>query len=78
MDDVSTRLVKCFCAIFPDLDPHDVARATPSTVNSWDSVASVTLFTLIEEEFATSLDPNALDDFTSFEGILAHVRRSKI
>ena len=73
MDSTQERLVKCFAAVFPRLTPEQVWEASPSTLRQWDSVSSVTLFTLIEEEFGLSLGPDALDEFGSFAQILAHL-----
>ncbi len=76
MDSLEARLAKCFLAVFPILKPEEVTRACTTTLEKWDSLASVTLFTLIEEEFRLNLDMDALDDFSSFEHILGHIRRS--
>ena len=76
MDDTRTRLQKCFVAVFPELTPQAAWAASPTTVPRWDSLSSVTLFTLIEEEFGLSLSPDALDEFGSFTQILARLEDS--
>jgi acyl carrier protein len=76
MDNTQARLAKCFLAVFPEMTPEEVAGARTASVKNWDSVASVTLFSLIEEEFGTHLSLDALDDFNSFERILFHLERS--
>ncbi len=75
MNNVSARLQRCFLAVFSELTADEVATATVASVRDWDSVASVTLFTMIEEEFGVALDAEALDEFDSFEHILSHVER---
>jgi acyl carrier protein len=76
VDSLQVHLAKCFLVVFPNLKPEEVLRANATTLEQWDSVASVTLFTLIEEEFGLSLDMDALDEFSSFERILAQIERN--
>jgi acyl carrier protein len=78
VNDLDGRLTKCFVAVFPSLNPADASRASLSTLEQWDSVASVTLFTLIEEEFGVTLDMDALDHFNSFENIRAHIQKTLV
>ena len=75
MDDTGKRLTKCFLAVFPEMAPEEVASAATASVKNWDSVASVTLFSLIEEEFGVVLSLDALDEFNAFQQILAHLER---
>ncbi len=75
MDNTSARLTKCFLAVFPEITPAEVATASTASLKNWDSVASVTLFTLIEEEFGIALSLDALDEFNSFQHILSHLER---
>lgn len=76
MNNLDARLAKCFVAVFPALKPEDAPRASVSTLQHWDSVASVTLFTLIEEEFGVTLDMDALDEFSSFQNIRTHIQKT--
>jgi acyl carrier protein len=73
--DVDARLSKCFLAIFPDLKSEEVARSSPATVKAWDSVATVTLLTLVEEEFGIRIEVEDLDQFTSFDNLQNYLRR---
>ena len=77
MDETQARLAKCFSLVFPSLGPDEVIRATPSVVENWDSVASVTLLMLIEEEFGINIDMEILDEFVSFERILGYLQRRR-
>jgi len=78
MDEIQARLVKCFSAVFPDLKESEVIRATSQSVEGWDSLASLTLLTVLEEEFVISIDPESLTEFVSFEGVLAILERNLI
>lgn len=73
MDNPSARLTKCFLAVFPEMTPEEVPTAATTSVKNWDSLASVTLFSLIEEEFGIALSLDALDEFNSFGRILSHL-----
>jgi acyl carrier protein len=77
MDEIRSRLVQCFSAVFPDLNENEVFLSSVSSVASWDSVASLTLLALIEEEFQLQLDPNELEDLISFELISDYLRRQQ-
>ena len=78
MDDIQVRLIRCFNAVFPLLSGEQVIRASATNVKEWDSVASVTLFAMIEEEFAIETDVQDLAEVVSFERILAYLRKAKV
>ena len=75
MTDVRARLTRCFTAVFPDLADHEVPAAALATVPGWDSIAHVTLLTVVEEEFGTTVDPDEIEHLTSFEALLHAVMR---
>ena len=77
MEEIRSRLVQCFSAVFPDLNENEIFLSSVSSVASWDSVASLTLLALIEEEFQLQLDPNELEDLISFELISDYLRRQQ-
>ena len=73
MNDAQARLSRCFLAVFPGLNREQIALASVQTVEEWDSVASVTLVALIEEEFGIQFELEALDHLVSFRAILDHL-----
>ena len=73
--DLSGRLASCFAIAFPDLTPREIPSAAMGSVASWDSLAVVTLISLIEEEFNLSIPPDDVVDLVSFELILEYLRR---
>ena len=77
MSDVQTRLVKCFSAVFPRLDAEEIPRANVNSVSAWDSLATLTLTSVIEEEFSVSIDPRDREELVSFELILDYLRSDK-
>ena len=75
MNNNELRLAKCFSAVFPDLDDQEIRLATTTNVDGWDSVASVTLITLIEEEFGVEVDADDLERLVSFESVLEYLNK---
>jgi len=80
MDEQQRRLANCFLAVFPELSSEEVFHASSATVKSWDSVAVVTLLTVVEEEFGISIeedDPARFDSFQQFLGYLQESERKR-
>jgi acyl carrier protein len=51
--------------------------ASPLSVGAWDSLASVTLLSVLEEEFEVQIDPEALDQLVSFDLILDYLQHEQ-
>ena len=69
------RLADCVAAVFPFLSRDEIQRAGSASVAAWDSLAMVTLVSLIEEEFSIQF---SLDDYqlaSSYQLLLDHVRQ---
>jgi acyl carrier protein len=64
-------------AVFPELSPEETPRASPASVSSWDSVASITLLSVLEEEFEIQVAPEDLEHLVSFELVLNYLRHEK-
>ena len=75
MPDLESRLVHCFAIAFPDLNPREIASASAGSLASWDSLAGITLISLIEEEFGVSVPPDDVPDLVSFEFVLDYLKR---
>jgi len=73
MSDTRARLTKCFSSVFPGLSPGDVSSASVETVEVWDSVSTITLLTVIEEEFGIQFDMDALERLTSYNAIFEYL-----
>ena len=73
MSDVQVRLTACFAAVFPALSEGEILRADHYNVSQWDSIASVTLFATVEEEFGLELELNDLPGLVSFKTILTYL-----
>ena len=74
MLDLRTRLVRCFAAVLPDLPEAELEKATASSVGNWDSLTTVSLITVIEEEFKVQIAPEDFENFVSFALILDYLQ----
>jgi acyl carrier protein len=68
------RLIRCFEKVFGGLSRSDILAAAPANVAAWDSVAHITLLSLISEEFGLEIDFEEFEGATSFASILELVR----
>ena len=66
MDTVDQRLESVFATVFPDLSPDQIRTASQNSVDTWDSVAAITLMNLIEEAFGIEMDFGDVAELTSF------------
>ena len=76
MDNVSTRLIKCFEMVFPDMAQSEITIATQDTVGAWDSVAAITLLNVIEDEFQITMDLDMAAELDSFQKIQNYLATS--
>lgn len=74
MNDLRGRLAKCFAAVFPGLGEEEIYRAAATSVGAWDSLATVNLLAVIEEEFGLQVAPDDFENFVSFELILDYLQ----
>ena len=77
MNESRERLARCFQLVFPKLkDDAAIYSATQAGVQEWDSIATITLVNVIEEEFHIEMDFDVLGDLTSFDLILDYVDKT--
>ncbi len=69
------KLESCFAQVFPNLERNQIPSAASETIKEWDSIAQVTLLSLIGETFGLELDFEEFEGVTSFGAILALIRR---
>jgi len=75
MTDVETRLASCFAAVLPELNADEIRTASAAGTAGWDSVTTVTLIAVIEDEFQIAIDLDDPARFDSFHGILEYLSR---
>jgi len=73
MDDTRTKLKECFQIVFPDLNEKDIPKATQENVAAWDSVAAITLVSVIEEQFGIEMDLDDIADLDSFDKVCTYL-----
>jgi acyl carrier protein len=78
MDNMEARLLRCFTVVFPDLSEKELADASMETVEEWDSVASVTLVNVLEEEFGIQIAPEDIEQLLSFRRVLNYLKTRKV
>jgi len=69
--EIEKRLKECFRTVFPDLPEAQISSASQATVSTWDSIATVTLVNMIDQEFGIELDLDRLSELDSFTSIIA-------
>jgi len=78
MNEIGERLTRCFSVVFPHLAETDIPLATPSAVEGWDSMATITLVSVIEEEFGIEIDPEDIEHFVSFETVSEYLNNKSV
>jgi acyl carrier protein len=77
-DEHLERLVGCFEKVFPNLSRSDISAADHGSIAAWDSLAHVTLLSLVGEEFGIDIDFEEFEGATSFAAILDLVRAKTV
>jgi acyl carrier protein len=75
MPEIQERLQSCFATVFPGLSAAEIPRASHTSVANWDSLATVTLVSVIEEEFSISIPPEDFEYMISFELVMDCLKR---
>jgi acyl carrier protein len=78
MDNTITRLIACFRTVFPDVLESEIVSASQSGMAGWDSVATITLMNVVEEEFGVMFDLDRMEEFESFDGIERYLRSEQL
>ena len=67
------RLLRCFASVFHDMPSTDLRSASVESLADWDSLASVTLADLVEDEFGLEIDLFDIVELASFQAIRTYV-----
>lgn len=73
MPDTQIRLIRCFRAVFPELTENEVVHANMGSTANWDSMATVTLIAVVEEEFGMRFEVDELENMNSFQRFLVRL-----
>jgi acyl carrier protein len=75
MSEQDDRLVRCFASVFPTLSEEEIRASDVVPLFDLDSLAGVTLVTLIDQEFGVNVELPDLLDLGSFEAISQFLRK---
>jgi acyl carrier protein len=75
-DQLTERVRDCFRAVFPELSDERIEAAVHTEMDEWDSLASLELLTVIEEEFEIRLSDDEVESLNTFEAVRAAVGRA--
>lgn len=73
MPEIEKRLEKCFALVFPKLRSSQIRSASTEDVAEWDSLASIRLAVVIEEEFGVKIPADDLPELMSFRDFEGYV-----
>ena len=73
MGSLEDRLAECFSAVFPNRSREELVTASRDSFQEWDSLAGVTLLTLLEEEFRLEFDLTDVEHLGSFHSVLDYL-----
>ena len=71
--DERSRMLDCFAAVFPQLSREQMESAEQGSVGEWDSIATVTLVTVVEDEFHVEIPVTEIEELSSFDKFLKFV-----
>jgi acyl carrier protein len=74
MSELEDRLTRCFASVFPELSETEIRNASTESVGVWDSLSSVTLAAVIQEEFNLEIDLEILPTLESFESFRDYLK----
>ena len=77
MDELRRQLIECFTLVFSKVKEDDLLGLNIINCEDWDSVANISLTTIIEESFDITLKTEDLDHLTSFQSILKYIATVK-
>jgi acyl carrier protein len=66
-DQLTERVRSCFRTVFQDLSDDQIETAVRAESEEWDSLASLELLTVIEEEFGIQLSDDVVEGLDTFE-----------
>jgi acyl carrier protein len=73
LPDARSRLIRCFSVVFPNLEEQEIPISSVASVGDWDSLASINIYSLVEEEFGIEISMEDLENLLSFELILEFI-----
>jgi len=76
MSERDLRLLRCFASVFPELSAEELRAVTNDSAGHWDSLSTVTLAALVQEEFNIEIEPEMIQQLNSFEAFRTHLQKA--
>lgn len=76
MSAIEDRLLGVFQAAFQDATDDALRAADATTFEDWDSLATVTVISLVQEEFDVDIAPDEAVELLSFEKLKAFLSQA--
>ena len=73
MSEIKDRLVRCFAVVFADVPQDELSTLAARTHGIWDSLATISLIGVVEEEFDTEIPPESIPRLLSFQELLEYL-----
>lgn len=67
MSSIEERLLSVFQAAFPTASVDELRHADATTLDDWDSMATLTVISLVQEEFDVDIEPDEAVELLSFK-----------
>lgn len=67
MSEDERKLLNCFASVFPGLSNEEICGASADLSGQWDSLTTVTLVALVEEEFDIEIQSEFLSTLNSYQ-----------
>jgi len=77
MSDPEAQLLRCFASVFPTVAPEELRDLSVDSAGVWDSLATVTLAAVVEEECGVAIEPDLLPDLTSYKAFLGYLEKRR-
>ena len=74
-NEIQSQLDECFAVVFPELAAAEITQATMESVEMWDSLATLTLFGVIEETFQIRIPLEELPNLISYAAVANFLSR---
>jgi acyl carrier protein len=74
MSEQENRLIRCFASVFPGLSPEELRTINAESMGTWDSLSTVTLAAVVQEEFNVEIELDVLPELNSFEAFQTYLQ----
>jgi acyl carrier protein len=73
---IHKRLGRIFVKAFPEVNPAEISAASTDTVPGWDSIATLTLFMLCEEDFDIKIGYDRIAETKTYDDFFELVKNA--